>query len=217
MKKTSLKLVFLFSLTVIAMCSYLGDAREMVEEEVNYLGGDTLAISPTMTIPGDCRKDSECKEFCPKLCPAIGKHCSSLSDAREMAKEEVNCIGGCPDGEKNSKCLPSPVTPTMDSHETSASCSRDSECIKFCPKVCKIVNCNFGTCFCSYLGDARQMAEEEVNYLDGPSLAPVSPIMVINGFCHKDLECGKNCPRACTSHGRSCICSCRSRKCHCAC
>ncbi|CAA7053578.1 unnamed protein product [Microthlaspi erraticum] len=90
MEKTSLKLVFLFSLTIIVLCS-------------------------------------------------------SLSDAREMAKEEVNCLGGCPDGAKNCNCMP---TPTMDSHETNASCRRDSECIKFCPKGCKIVNCNFGTCFC---------------------------------------------------------------------
>ncbi|KAG7589447.1 hypothetical protein ISN44_As07g017250, partial [Arabidopsis suecica] len=39
MEKTSLKLIFLFSLTVIALCSFLGDAREMVKEEVNCIGG----------------------------------------------------------------------------------------------------------------------------------------------------------------------------------
>ncbi|KAF8052014.1 hypothetical protein N665_1629s0001 [Sinapis alba] len=93
MEKTSLKLVFLFSLTILVFCSSLGDARE-------------------------------------------------------MANEEVNCLGGqCPDGKKNCNCLP-PVSPVMDSYETNASCHRDNECIKYCPKGCKIVNCNFGTCFC---------------------------------------------------------------------
>ncbi|CAH8327042.1 unnamed protein product [Eruca vesicaria subsp. sativa] len=79
MEKTSLKLVFLFSLTIIFFCSSLGDAREMVKEEVN--------------------------------------------------------------------CMP-PVEPIMDSYEANASCRRDNECIKYCPKGCMIVNCNFGTCFC---------------------------------------------------------------------
>ncbi|RID74740.1 hypothetical protein BRARA_B01827 [Brassica rapa] len=55
-------------------------------------------------------------------------------DSREMAKEEVNCLP--------------PVAPIMDTYETNASCRRDNECIKHCPKGCKIVNCNFGTCFC---------------------------------------------------------------------
>lgn len=71
-----------------------------------------------------------------------------LSDARDMVKEEVNCIGGkCPEGKKHCNCLP-PVVPIMDNYETNASCRRDNECIKYCPKGCKIVNCNFGTCFC---------------------------------------------------------------------
>ncbi|VVA94539.1 unnamed protein product [Arabis nemorensis] len=87
MEKTSLKLVFLFSLTIIAFC-----------------------------LP--------------------------LSDAREMVKEEVNCIGGkCPEGKKHCNCLP-PVVPIMDNYETNASCRRDNECIKYCPKGCKIVNCS---------------------------------------------------------------------------
>ena len=59
---------------------------------------------------------------------------SYLGDSREMAKEEVNCLP--------------PVAPIMDTYETNASCRRDNECIKYCPKGCKIVNCNFGTCFC---------------------------------------------------------------------
>ncbi|CAN6843869.1 unnamed protein product [Brassica oleracea] len=79
MEKMSLKLLFLFSLTIIVFCSYLGDSREMAKEEVN--------------------------------------------------------------------CLP-PVAPIMDTYETNASCRRDNECIKYCPKGCKIVNFNFGTCFC---------------------------------------------------------------------
>ncbi|ESQ46062.1 hypothetical protein EUTSA_v10000439mg, partial [Eutrema salsugineum] len=41
MEKTSLKLVFLFSFTIILFCSSLGDAREMVKE-VNCLGGNFL-------------------------------------------------------------------------------------------------------------------------------------------------------------------------------
>ncbi|ESQ38688.1 hypothetical protein EUTSA_v10029335mg [Eutrema salsugineum] len=44
-------------------------------------------------------------------------------------------------------CLPQ-VAPTMDTYETNASCRRDNDCIQYCPKGCKIVNCNFGTCFC---------------------------------------------------------------------
>ncbi|KAH0919765.1 hypothetical protein HID58_027425 [Brassica napus] len=65
---------------------------------------------------------------------------SSLGDAREMAKEEVNCIDGkCPDGKKNCNCLP-PVAPVMYSYKINATCHRDIECIKFCPKGCKIVN-----------------------------------------------------------------------------
>ncbi|XP_019093706.1 PREDICTED: putative defensin-like protein 263 [Camelina sativa] len=79
MEKMSLKLVFLFSLTVVAFCLSMGDAREMA----------------------------------------------------------VYCIGG--------KC---PEAQTMDTYETNVSCRRDNECIKYCPKGCKIVNCNFGTCFC---------------------------------------------------------------------
>ncbi|CAH8257541.1 unnamed protein product [Arabidopsis lyrata] len=56
--------------------------------------------------------------------------CLSLSAAREMAKEEVNCIGGhCPDGKKNCNCL-LPIAPTMDIYETNASCLVDNECIK---------------------------------------------------------------------------------------
>ncbi|KAG7658920.1 hypothetical protein ISN44_As01g058590 [Arabidopsis suecica] len=95
MEKTSLKLVFLFSLTVIALCL-------------------------------------------------------SLSAAREMAKEEVNCIGGhYPDGKKDCNCLPL-IPPTMDIYETNESCRTDTECIKYCPKGCKIVDCNFGTCLCEY-------------------------------------------------------------------
>ncbi|ESQ28365.1 hypothetical protein EUTSA_v10019762mg [Eutrema salsugineum] len=82
-EKTSLKLVILFSLTVIAFCSSFGDAREMVKE--------------------------------------------------------VNCLGG--------NCLPQ-VAPIMDTSETNASCRRDNDCSQYCPKGCKIVNCNFGTCFC---------------------------------------------------------------------
>ncbi|XP_048615888.1 putative defensin-like protein 263 [Brassica napus] len=73
---------------------------------------------------------------------------SSLVDAREMAKEEVNYIDGkCPDGKKNCNCLP-PVAPVMDSYKINATCHRDIECIKFCPKGCKIVNFKFGNCFC---------------------------------------------------------------------
>ncbi|XP_018469695.1 putative defensin-like protein 263 [Raphanus sativus] len=69
--------------------------------------------------------------------------CSSLVGAREMAKEEVNCLfGKCADGKKNREA------PIMDSYETDVSCRRDNECIKYCPKGFKIVNCNFGTCFC---------------------------------------------------------------------
>ncbi|ESQ38683.1 hypothetical protein EUTSA_v10029215mg [Eutrema salsugineum] len=75
MEKTSLKLVFLFSLTIILFCSSLGDVREM-----------------------------------------------------------VNCLGG--------NCLPQ-VASTMDIYETNASCHRDKDCIQYCPKGCKIVNCNF--------------------------------------------------------------------------
>lgn len=68
---------------------------------------------------------------------------SSLVGAREMAKEEVNCLfGKCADGKKNREA------PIMDSYETDVSCRRDNECIKYCPKGFKIVNCNFGTCFC---------------------------------------------------------------------
>ncbi|CAN6934340.1 unnamed protein product [Brassica oleracea var. botrytis] len=93
MEKTSLKLVFLFSLTIIVFCSSFGDAREMAKEEVNYIDGK------------------------------------------------------CPDGKKNCNCLP-PVAPVMDSYKIIATCHRDIECIKFCPKGCKIVNCKFGTCFC---------------------------------------------------------------------
>ncbi|XP_024007645.1 putative defensin-like protein 263 [Eutrema salsugineum] len=80
MEKTSLKLVFLFSLTIILFCI------------------------------------------------------SSLGDAREM----VNCLGGY--------CLLQ-VAHTMDIYETNASCHSDNDCIQYCPKGCKIVNCNFGTCF----------------------------------------------------------------------
>ncbi|ESQ38685.1 hypothetical protein EUTSA_v10029213mg, partial [Eutrema salsugineum] len=61
--------------------------------------------------------------------------CSSLGDVREM----VICLGG--------NCLPQ-VAPTMDTYETNTSCGRDNDCIQYCPKGCKIVNCNFGTCFC---------------------------------------------------------------------
>nr|XP_018453444.1 PREDICTED: putative defensin-like protein 263 [Raphanus sativus] len=101
MEKTSLKLVFLFSLTIIVFCMLL----------------------PLETM-------------------------FSWSDAREMVNEEVNCLGGnCPDGKNNCNCLP-PVAPVMNSYQTNASCRRDNECIKYCPKGCKIVNCNFGTCFC---------------------------------------------------------------------
>ncbi|KAF8108273.1 hypothetical protein N665_0112s0030 [Sinapis alba] len=72
----------------------------------------------------------------------------NMVDAREMAKEEVNCLGGsCPYGKKNCNCLP-PAAPIMDSYETDVFCRRDNECIKYCPKGFKIVNCNFGTCFC---------------------------------------------------------------------
>ncbi|KAG2253676.1 hypothetical protein Bca52824_083812 [Brassica carinata] len=39
MEKTSLKLVFLFSLTIMVFCSSLGDAREMAKEEVNCIDG----------------------------------------------------------------------------------------------------------------------------------------------------------------------------------
>ncbi|EOA34567.1 hypothetical protein CARUB_v10022121mg [Capsella rubella] len=90
MEKRSLKLVFLLSLTVIAFCLSMGDAREMA----------------------------------------------------------VDCIGGkCPKGQIHCDCLPL-VAPPMDSYETKVSCRRDKDCIKYCPKGCKIVNCNFGTCFC---------------------------------------------------------------------
>ncbi|KAF3526285.1 hypothetical protein F2Q69_00051129 [Brassica cretica] len=103
MEKTSLKLVFLFSLTIIVFCMLL------------------LLYTKT---------------------------CSSFGDAREMAKEEVNCIDGkCHDGKKSCNCLP-PVAPVMDSNKINATCHRDIECIKFCPKGCKIVNFKFGNCFC---------------------------------------------------------------------
>ncbi|CAH8327051.1 unnamed protein product [Eruca vesicaria subsp. sativa] len=66
-----------------------------------------------------------------------------LVDAREMVNEEVNCLcGKGSDGKKNCEA------PMMDSYETDVSCRRDNECIEYCPKGFKIVNCNFGTCFC---------------------------------------------------------------------
>ncbi|ESQ28360.1 hypothetical protein EUTSA_v10019603mg [Eutrema salsugineum] len=96
MEKTSLKLVFLFSLTIIlfffAMVFFF----------------DVVVVC-----------------FCKS---------SSLGDAREM----VNCLGGY--------CLLQ-VAHTMDIYETNASCHSDNDCIQYCPKGCKIVNCNFGTCF----------------------------------------------------------------------
>ncbi|CAN6934344.1 unnamed protein product [Brassica oleracea var. botrytis] len=113
MEKTSLKLVFLFSLTIMVFCMLL------------------LLYTKT------------CSSLLSNFC--FG---SSLGDAREMAKEEVNCIDGkCPDGKKNCNCLP-PVAPVMDSDKINATCHRDIECIKFCPKGCKNVNCKFGNCFC---------------------------------------------------------------------
>ncbi|CAA7053577.1 unnamed protein product [Microthlaspi erraticum] len=203
MEKNSLKLVFLFSLTVIAMCSYLGDAREMAEEEANYIDSPSLApVSPIMVINGFCHKDLECGKYCPRACTSHGRSCicSYLGDAREVTEEEVNNLGG------------DTVVPGA-SIMAIGDCTQASQCTQFCHPLCKSVLKKP----CSYLGDAREMAEEEVNYLDGPSLAPVSPIMVIHGFCRKDVQCGKYCPRSCTSHGRACICSCRSRKCHCGC
>ncbi|CAA7053575.1 unnamed protein product [Microthlaspi erraticum] len=89
MEKNSLKLVFLFSITVIAMCSYLGDAREMAEEEMNYLDdGPSLApVSPIM-VAGDCGKASECYKYCPTLCKNPGKSCSCSCQSNK-------CYCGC--------------------------------------------------------------------------------------------------------------------------
>ncbi|KAG2312873.1 hypothetical protein Bca52824_024430 [Brassica carinata] len=123
----------------------LGDAREMAKEEVNCLP-PVAPIMDSYETNASCLRDNECIKYCPKGCKIV--NCLSLVDAREMAKEEVNCLGGsCPGGKKNCNCLP-PAAPIMDSYETDVFCHRDDECIKYCPKGFKIVNCNFGTCFC---------------------------------------------------------------------
>ncbi|XP_019093780.1 PREDICTED: putative defensin-like protein 262 [Camelina sativa] len=80
MEKTSLKLVFLFSLAVIAFCSSLGDAREMmVEEEVNCIDGkcpqgkkNCNCLPPVAHIMDNngrvCTVDLDCYKYCPPQC-----------------------------------------------------------------------------------------------------------------------------------------------------
>ncbi|CAA7053571.1 unnamed protein product [Microthlaspi erraticum] len=215
-------------------CLCLSDASEMAKEEVNCLSGkypegkkNCNPLPPVAPIRETnvkmCDEDSQCNKYCPKECNPDPCVCSSLSDAREMAKEEVNCMGGCPDGSKSCNCLPSPVT-----SEIKASCRRDNECIKYCPKGCQIVNCNFGTCFCSSLGDAREMEKEEVNRLgqkcpDGNKNCnrspPVLPLIETTKqliVCQKASECTKYCPKQCKS-GRNCVCQCNLGNCFCDC
>ncbi|KAL0801304.1 hypothetical protein Bca101_056480 [Brassica carinata] len=80
MEKTSLKIVFLFSLTLIALCSYLVDAREIVEEEGNCLGGSCMPpVEATIKFTPICTVDNDCKVFCPPHCRAgspCGCECS---------------------------------------------------------------------------------------------------------------------------------------------
>ncbi|EOA33980.1 hypothetical protein CARUB_v10021474mg [Capsella rubella] len=80
MEQTSLKLVFLVSLTVIAFCSSLGDTREIVEEEANCINGkcpegkkncnclQTIAQVPLTDYDRPCNIDSDCNKFCPPQC-----------------------------------------------------------------------------------------------------------------------------------------------------
>ncbi|KAF8074255.1 hypothetical protein N665_1117s0011 [Sinapis alba] len=90
MEKTSLKIVFLFSLTVIALCSHLVDAREMVEEEVNCLGGSCMApVADIIKHTAVCKVDNDCKIICPKdcrsdspcVCACNGGNCTCECDA----------------------------------------------------------------------------------------------------------------------------------------
>ncbi|XP_019059047.1 PREDICTED: putative defensin-like protein 263 [Tarenaya hassleriana] len=79
---------------------------------------------------------------------ALIAFCSSFSvtEAREMEKEGLNCIGGCPSGQKDCNCIP--VSSPMTEIDATSSCHKDKDCAKFCPKGCKIMNCNGGRCFC---------------------------------------------------------------------
>ncbi|ESQ28363.1 hypothetical protein EUTSA_v10019807mg [Eutrema salsugineum] len=85
MEKTSLKLVFLFSLTVITFCSFLGDAREMAEEEVSCLGSECPEgnkncnclprVAPIMESTGVCEHENDCKKYCPLECKSKNRTC----------------------------------------------------------------------------------------------------------------------------------------------
>ncbi|ESQ38687.1 hypothetical protein EUTSA_v10029413mg, partial [Eutrema salsugineum] len=72
MEKTSLKLVFLFSLTIIAFCLFLGDSRDMAEEEnCNCLP----RVAPIMESTGVCEHDNDCKKYCPPECKSKKRTC----------------------------------------------------------------------------------------------------------------------------------------------
>ncbi|CAH8363925.1 unnamed protein product [Eruca vesicaria subsp. sativa] len=75
MEKTSLKLVFFVLKFVVCLCegSYLVDAREMVKEKVNCLGGSCMP--PVATIikhKAICTVDNDCKVYCPPNCRQRG-------------------------------------------------------------------------------------------------------------------------------------------------
>ncbi|ESQ38684.1 hypothetical protein EUTSA_v10029149mg, partial [Eutrema salsugineum] len=82
--KTSLKVVFLFSLTVIAFGLFSGDAREMTEEEVSCIGGKCLKgkkncnCLPPVTLMEStdvCEHDNDCKKYCPPECKSKKRTC----------------------------------------------------------------------------------------------------------------------------------------------
>ncbi|XP_019093320.1 PREDICTED: putative defensin-like protein 262 [Camelina sativa] len=88
MEKTSLKLVFLLSLIVIAFCSCLGDAREMMVEEVSCIEGKCPeGMKNCNCLPQrahierndygqPCDVASDCDKFCPSECKPETCSCS---------------------------------------------------------------------------------------------------------------------------------------------
>lgn len=67
----------------------------------------------------------------------------SLGNAREMGKEEVNCIAGCTHGKKDCNCPPA-ITHI---EETSGECHKESDCDYYMKSFCSRVECMPGTCY----------------------------------------------------------------------
>ncbi|ESQ38689.1 hypothetical protein EUTSA_v10029443mg [Eutrema salsugineum] len=72
MEKTSLKLVFLFSFTVIAFyMNCIGSKCPEGKKNCNYLS----QVAPIMESTGVCEHDNDCKKYCPPECKSKKRTC----------------------------------------------------------------------------------------------------------------------------------------------